>query len=399
MKGKHLQMTQRTIYYAYVLIFFLLVSSVHAVELNQLNMNNPLKINLSGTLQTIVTKSEIDQLDEDIDIHRFRMNLGGKLNENVSFFTEFELGANLSNDTIWAARPDARMKILDSKAVSTSVNGDVYKQMIPNETRIAAGARYAQKDLGSDSRLVQAYVDLKYFKKFTLRVGQMARGSSYELNTPVNKLETINYSTSVGQFGKYVRGLQLKMTPFTFMKVGIGIDDSVGGITGGTNEPESKLSAGGKIVFIPWKKHFTVKVCGRHVPATEYMPDANAGIFGADFKYMGFHFQGEIYHLHVNPVNNGAKKGLKGNLCSWYVHASYMIPKINVQLVSRYNYFEKRMRDRKTDILKPPANYYMEIITAGLNWNFSPYSRFQIMYDMVDGDDNDSLDMQLELFF
>jgi hypothetical protein len=376
-----------------------LVTTADAVQLNQLHMNNPLKLNLSGTLQAIVTKSEIEQLDEDVDIHRFRLNLGGKLNENVSFFTEFELGNNLSNNTLWNARPDARMKILDSKAVLTNVNGDVYDQMIPNETRIAAGARYAQKDMGADSRLVQAYINLKYFKKITLRIGQTARGSSYELNTPVNKLETINYSTSVGQFGKYIRGIQLRMAPFKFMKIGIGIDDSIGGITGGTNEPKSKLSAGGKIVFIPWKKHFTVKLCGRHIPATDYLPDANAGIIGTDFKYMGFHFQGEMYHLHVNPVNNGAKKGLKGNICSWYVHASYMIPKINVQLVSRYNFFEKRMRVRKTDILKAPANYYMEIITAGVNWHFSPNSRFQVMYDIVDGDDNDSLDIQLELFF
>jgi len=68
--------------------------------------------------------------------------------------------------------------------------------------KIAAGGRYAQKDIGADSRLVQGYIDLKYFKKITLRVGQIPRASSFELNIPVDKLETIQYSTNVGQFGK-----------------------------------------------------------------------------------------------------------------------------------------------------------------------------------------------------
>jgi len=376
-------MRKRRNIWVVLLLMSLMISTANAVQLNQLNVLNPLKFDISGTLQTIVTKSEIEQLDEDIDIHRFRLNFKGKLNDNISFYSEFEMGANISPNTLWAATPATTMKILDSTV----------------DTEIAAGSRYAQKDMGADSQLVQAYVDLKYFKKVTLRIGQIARGSSYELNTPVNKLETINYSTSVGQFGKFVRGFQLKMAPFKFIKIGICIDDSVGGITGGTNEPKAKLSAGGKIVFIPWKKHFSIKLLTRHVSQTKNMPDANAAIVGADLKYKGFHFQGEMYHLHVNPVNTGTKSALKGNICSWFVHASYIIPKTKVQLVSRYNYFEKRIRDRKTDILKAPANYYMEIITAGVNWNFSPYSRLQVMYDVVDGDDNDSLDIQLELNF
>ena len=396
---KYEKMIQRIIYCTIFSVIALFISNANAVQLKHLNDLYPSKFNISGTLQTILTKSEIEQLDENIDINRFRLNINGKLNENVSFFTEFEIGGNRSSDTLWAAKPDTRMKILDNNAVTSNNNGDIYEQYIPNETSIAGGARYAQKDMGADSRLVQAYVDLKYIKKITLRIGQMARGSGYELNTPVNKLETINYSTNTGQFGKFVRGFQLKMAPFKFMKVGIGIDDSVGGITGGTNEPKAKLSPGAKIVFIPWKKHFSIKLCARHVSETKNMPDGNAGVAGTVFKYKGFNFQGEMYYLHVNPVNTGTKKGLKGNICSWYLHASYIIPKTKIQLVSRYNFFEKRMRSIKTDILKAPANYYMEIITAGINWSFSPYSRLQVMYDVVDGDNNDSLDFQLELSF
>jgi len=370
----------------FVLGILLLVSNVHAIKLKHFGLNESLDFNLSGTLQTIATVSEIEALDEDIDLHRFRLNLKGKLNDNISFFSEFELGANVSPETSWSASPKSRMKILD---MSPDLKDKEY----------AAGARYAQKDFGADSQFVQGYVDLKYFKKITLRIGQMARGSSYELNSPVKKLETINYSTNVGQFGKFVRGFQLKMAPFKFLKVGIGVDDSVGGITGGTNKPKAKLSVGGKVVIIPWPKHLSFKLCGRYISETENMPDANAGIVGADFKYQGFHFQGEMYHLHVNPVNNGEKKGVKGNICSWYVHASYIIPKTKFQIVSRYNYFDKRMRKRKTNVLIASANYYMEIITAGINWNFSPYTRFQVMYDIVDGDDNDSVDIQLELSF
>jgi hypothetical protein len=365
-----------------ILLFAMVVLAfeVQAVQFKQMSIHKTLEFNISGTLQSIFTKSEIDILDDDFDIHRFRLNLSGKMDDNVSFYGEFEVGSNMS-ETLWTALPASRMKILVL------------------DEKIAAGARYAQKDFGADSRLVQAYVDLKYFKKFKLRIGQVPRGSSYELNTPVNKLETINYSTSVGQFGKFVRGFQLRFAPCNFLKIGLGIDDSVGGISGGTNQPKAKISAGGKIVFIPWKKHLQLKFCGRHVAETLEMPDANAGIVGADFKYKGFHFQGEAYFLHVNPVNKGTKKGLKGNICSWYAHASYMIPTTNIQIVSRYNFFEKRMRDRKTDILKAPKNYYMEIITAGVNWSFSPCSRLQVMYDVVDGDDNDSLDVQLELSF
>jgi len=360
---------------------FFLISYTHAVQLKQINVN---RFDISGTLQTIVTKSEIDILDEDVDIHRFRLNLNGELNENVSFYSEFEIGGNMSPDSLWQATPASRMRILDE------TQGD---------SEMPAGARYAQKDFGSDSQIVQAYVDLKYFKKIKLRIGQMPRGSSYELNTPVNKLETINYSTTVGQFGKFVRGVQLKIAPLKFLRIGIGIDDSVGGITGGINKPKAKFSTGGKVVIIPWPKHLSLMLCARHVSETNDMPDANAGIIGADFKFKGFHFQGQAYHLHVNPVNTGKQKGLKGNICSWYLHTSYIIPKTKLQIVSRYNYFEKRIRDRKTDNLKAPANYHMEIITAGVNWIFSPYSRLQVMYDIVDGDDNDSLDIQLELSF
>jgi hypothetical protein len=372
-----------TIYILLLTILFL-IPFAQAVQLNQLSVNKSIKFDISGTLQTIFTKSEIDILDEDIDIHRFRLNVSGILDENISFYSEFEMGSNMSPEELWKARPAFRMKILDPNSVDPG---------------IAAGARYAQNDFGEDSRLVQAYVDLKYFKKITLRIGQMARGSGYELNTPVNELETINYSTSVGQFGKFVRGFQLKLAPFKFLKIGIGVDDSVGGITGGINTPKAKLSTGLKVVLIPWQKHLSLKICGRHVSQTNDMPDANAGIVGVDFKYQGFHFQGEMYHLHVNPVDMDKGKGIKGNVCSWYVHASYIIPTTNIQLVTRYNFFEKRMRDRITDILKPTANYYMEIITAGVNYRFSPNTRLQVMYDAVDGHENDSLDIQLELSF
>jgi putative ubiquitin-RnfH superfamily antitoxin RatB of RatAB toxin-antitoxin module len=378
-------MQKKALIYLIMIEILLLISFAHAVQLKQLNVKKSLEFNISGTFQTIVTKSEIDILDEDIDIHRFRLGFSGKLDEHVSFFSEFEMGANISPDEHWKATPANRMKILDQ---NPSIN--------PNT---AAGARYAQKDFGADSRLVQAYVDLKYFKKITLRIGQIPRGSSYELNTPVNKLETINYSTSVGWFGKYVRSFQLKMAPFKFLKIGIGVDDSVGGITGGINTPKAKISTGGKVVLIPWPKHLSFKLCARHVSQTNDMPDANAGIIGADFKYKGFHFQGEMYHIHVNPVNMNTGKGLKGNVCSWYVHASYIIPTTKIQLVTRYNFFEKRMRDRRTDTLKTPKNYDMEIITAGVNYSFSPNSRLQIMYDALDGKDNDCLDIQLELSF
>jgi len=377
-------MTKR---YEICIVLFALIfvaNNVEAVQLKQLNMKKSIAFKISGTLQSIITKSEMASLDEDIDIHRFRLNVSGKLDENVSFYSEFEVGSNMSSESLWVASKASRMKIRDTSVLDES---------------IAAGARYAQKDFGADSRLVQAYVDLKYFKKIKLRIGQVPRGSSFELNTPVNKLETINYSTSVGQFGKFVRGFQLGIAPFSFLRIGLGVDDSVGGITGGTNKPKAKWSTGGKIVLIPWKKHLKLKLCGRHVAKTQEMPDANAGIVGADFRYKGFHFQGEAYFLHVNPVNNSTKKGLKGDICSWYVHASYIIPNTTIQIVSRYNFFEKRMRVRKTDILKATANYYMEIITAGINWSFSKSTRLQVMYDVVDGDDNDSLDVQLELSF
>jgi len=371
----------------YLVLFMCLTgSSVYSVELNQLNIKNPLKLNVSGTLQAIVTKSQIEALDEDVDIHRFRLSLNGKLNPNVSFLTDFELGGNWSPENQWESGKggNPRMKILDDTAVGT---------------RTAAGGRYAQKDMGADSRLVQAYMKFNYFKKVKIFVGQMARGSNYELNTPVNKLETINFSTNVGQFGKYTRGIKFVLMPWKFMLIGIGIDDSVGGITGGTNEPKSKFSTGAKIVIKPWKKHLSFKICGRHVSETKYMPDANAVVSGAKFNYKGFRFIGEVYHLHVNPANTDQKKNVKGNICSWYIHASYMIPKINLQLVSRYNYFEKRMRNRQTDLLLSKANYHMEIITAGFNFIFSPHSRLQVMYDMVDGPDNDSVDAQVEIFF
>ncbi|ETR72922.1 MAG: hypothetical protein OMM_01339 [Candidatus Magnetoglobus multicellularis str. Araruama] len=364
----------------------LMTSPGYSLELNQLTVENPLIFDISGTLQALITKSQIDDLDDDVDIHRFRLNVSGKLNPNVSIVTEFELGGNMSPETKWQSGTGGtpRMKILDETA---------------DETSIAAGGRYAQKDMGSDSRLVQAYMQFSYFKKLKIQIGQMARGSNYELNTPLNKLETINYSTNVGHFGKMTRGIKFILSPFSFMKIGIGIDDSVGGITGGTDEPKAKFSTGAKIVLIPWKKHLSFKLCGRHVPVTNEMPDANGFVTGAKFKYKGLNLIGEFYHLHVNPANSGDKKKVKGNICSWYMHASYIIPKTKLQLVSRYNYFDKRMRDRNSDQLKAKANYYMEIITAGINYNFSPHSRLQVMYDVVDGPENDSIDAQVEVSF
>jgi len=365
-----------------VLAIIMSVSTVCAISTEKINIDNPIKIDISGTAQVLFTKSELDSIDKQFDFHRARLGIGGKLNDNVSFFTEFEMTGNISPQTAWTAKPDNRINLPPTPSSS-----------------VAAGARYAQKDMGTDGRLTEGYIELKYFKKLKLIVGQMARGSCFELNTPVNQLETIHYSTNVGQFGKYTRGFRIIGSPFSFLKIAVGIDDNAGGITGAIDSSDSKLSAGVKFLIIPWKNHWQIKLCTRRVSETPTSPDGNCLIGGTIFKYAGFHFMGEIFNLHANPINTGINKEIKGDLTSWFLHASYIIPGINLQLVTRYNYFEKRLKGRLTNDLKHASNYNMEILTTGVNWLFSDHARLQIMFDRVDGQDNNSIDAQLEVSF
>ena len=370
-----------------VIFILSLFSNAYAVDVKLDNMN----LKISGTAQILFTKSEIDCIDKQFDFHRMRFMVKGDINKNVKFFSEIEMSSNISPEQIeppdaaWMATPNNRLNI-------------PYKASLTE--KIAAGGRYAQKDVGTDSRLVQGYIDLKYHKKVTLRVGQMPRASSFELNTPVSQLETIQYSTNVGQFGKFVRGFQIKTAPFKFLRVGIGIDDNNGGITGSLDSSDSKLSPGIKIALLPWKKHIQIKLCGRRLSETTSGPDANCAIGGVNFKYSGFHFMGEIYSVHLNPLATTDKKGLnlkKGDITSWFLHASYMIPVINLQLVARYNYFEKRIKFKKTEQFA--LHYDMEVLTCGFNWNFAKNTRLQVMYDSVNGSYNDSLDVLLQASF
>jgi len=364
-------------------LFFFVLSNAYAIDVNKLNYK------ISGTAQILFSKSEIDSIDKEFDFHRLRLRLNADINKNVKFFSEFEMTSNISPEqdnspnAPWTANP--KLSLLNVPT-DDSLSG-----------KIAAGGRYAQKDIGADSRLVQGYIDLKYFKKITLRVGQMPRASSFELNTPVDKLETIQYSTNVGQFGKYVRGFQIKMAPFKFLRVGIGVDDNSGGITGSLDSNDSKITAGLKMLILPWKDHLKIKLCFRRVSETAIYPDANVAIGGFIFDLKGFRLMYEIFGCHLNPVNTDTGKNLKGDITSWYLHSSYMIPYINLQLVTRYNYFEKRIKFKKNEEFK--LHYYLEVLTFGVNWNFSDNTRLQIMYDSVNGRNNDTLDVLLQASF
>ncbi len=338
-------------------------------------------VDVSGVLQAGYSWSEIANTNDQFDISRMRLRLKGSVNADVSYFTELELAGNTSSSYAPAAIP--------SGTPASNLN-------LSN----AAGSRLAQKDMGADSRLVMAYVDLNYWGKTTIlktiRIGQMPRGSNYELAIPVDQLETINYSTNVGQFGKYVRGVQFKLKPYRWMSLGIGIDNGNGGITGTDGALDDSTSWGVKATFFP-KDYMQIKAFFRNVNKSEWMPDAQCYGGGMIYKYAGFNFMSEYYGCNPDPLNDGTKSTVEADITSWFMHVSYIIPDTKLQLVARYNEFEKEVSSRTTGA--QVSDYDLQITTLGFNWMFDKNTRLQVMREMIDGEDNDSTDVQLQIKF
>jgi hypothetical protein len=304
--------------------------------------------------------------NDQLDVSRVQINLTGKPADKVYVFVSVEESGHMSPD--------------------------------------AAGARNTIMDGNAEGSIVDAYVDLAYWDKATVRVGQFPLPNSYELNTTPFEQETIQYSQGVGTFSNRDRGIALFADPtpefsWTGWIVNGGgsfLDDNgfvVTGnsaISGASGSGDDRSDFGTQFDYYP-SNSFSIKgwgMWGENASDVSPASDEKYDSFGLGLDYA-------IHNFHFFSEYNNKNEDIGGtkyyDFTEWYVHVSHKIPGTTVQAVLRYD--EYSMDSFNTNV------FDRNITTFGLNWDFDKNSRFQIMRDFVDGEDNDKLDAQLSVKF
>ncbi len=322
-------------------------------------------LDISGLAQFNYSWSEQNGRNDQLDTQRLRLIFSAQPAENVSVYAQLEGTDNTSN----------------------GANG-------------AAGSRNAISDGVADSRVVDLYADISYLDWMTLRVGQFALPNSYELNTPEFDLETINYTQGIGTFGVRDRGFMAMGEPTTQFGWAAWITNgsssnaagqSMTAITGASNDNDDKSQYGVQFDYSPTES-LGLKIWGMTEDETLTSPDVDAYGFVLDWVYSGFHLFGEYNLASVTMQNTAGVTTSDDDLSQAYIHLSYLIPQTDLQAVVRYDWAQDEDNVTNTE----GDN---EITTVGINWNFEKNARLQTMYEFVDGDDNNNLDMQLSISF
>lgn len=315
-------------------------------------------LDISGLAQFNYSWSEQNGRDDQLDTQRLRLMFSAMPAEEISVYAALEGTDNMSGSAG------------------------------------AAGGRNAVNDGAADSRVVDLYADLSYLDWMTLRVGQFALPNSYELNTPEFDLETINYTQGVGAFGVRDRGFMAMGEPVPQFAWAAWITNGQGtnsqAITGASNDTDDKSAFGVQFDYSPVES-LGLKLWGLMEEDSLTTDDIDAFGIGADWVYMGFHLFGEYNIASVSNDTAGVTT-TDDDHTNAYIHASYLIPQTDLQIVARYDWYE--MEDNLAN-----TEQDREITTMGFNWNFEKNARLQTMYEFVDGDDNNNLDMQLSISF
>jgi len=243
----------------------------------------------------------------------------------------------------------------------------------------------------NDSKIVDAFVTLKYLDWATIKVGQMPSPVSYELGADEYSLETINYSQLVGNMVNRDRGAAIIIPVTDAVGVAGWILNGVGSIDGAQSAKDDSPALGAMINVKP-VKDLSFKLWGNMNKISNDGAALNAlpglaGTFtagrksevkataiglGGDYKIAGFHFMGEYAAATLKAKDTvGAIGQMKQR--EYYLHASYEIPQSNVQLVARYD---------KWDPDKTVKGDETKITTVGFNWNFEKDVRLQVMQEL-----------------
>lgn len=338
------------------------LAAAFALGMSSISMAKPLSeldLDLSGLAQINASWSEIDGANDELDLARLRLKLGAKPAEHVALKLQFEETNNISGGA-WG----------DNYSRFSGLNAD--------------GA--------SDGRIVDMYVDLTYIPEVSARIGQFALPNNYEILTDEYDLETINYSMGVGVFGTRDRGVMLFGQPIPEFGWAIFGTNGSGAITGATNDTGDQANYGLKLDWNPLE-NLNFKIWGAMAEEDTAAPgltnEMDAFGIGFNYTYQGFRLTGE--YNDADSENAAAES----DITEYYVHASYIIPETDLQLVLRYDKLDEDTAGANvTDV---------DVLTAGFNWNFEKNARVQLMHEFVDESagmgESDRTDLMLSVRF
>jgi len=350
------------------------LAAAFALGMSSLAMAKPVSdmdLDISGLAQINASWSERQNIDDEIDLARLRLNFSAKPADHVSVYAELEATDNRSgSDGAW---------------------GDLMAR--------CAATGCTSSDGIADSSIADLYVDLTYIPEVSARIGQFALPISYELNTDEYDLETINYTLGVGDFGVRDRGIMLFGKPIPEFAWAVFGMNGAGAITGANNDVDDQSSYGLKLDWNPLE-NLNFKIWGNFqeetgtsgglVSATGSSSDVDAFGLGANYTYQGFRLMAE-YNNKDTERNNA-----ENDVTEWFLHASYIIPETDLQVVARYDKYDT------DDGVAATADTDVHVTTVGLNWNFEKNARVQLMHEFVGGDgvnEMDGTDLMLSVRF
>lgn len=327
-------------------------------------------LSITGVAQFGYAWSQRNGADDGMNLNRLRIKLGAPINDNIDFKAELEAADSMAAGSAFGDNTPANANIMD---------------------------------MGSDSRVVDMYVVLKYLDWASICVGQLATPVSYELQTDVADLETINYSQFVG-IANRDRGVGINI-PFKNVNARLAawVLNGTGGINGAVDDIDDRSTYGAMFEMTPVEP-LSFKVFANMSRMSDNtglfagstagnLTELNGDAYGAGINYKSgpVHLSGEYVQVKLKETDEVLSTRLgSAKTREWYVHGSYMIPDTDVQLVARYD---------KYDPATATANDDSKITTVGLNWNFDKDARLQIMREFNKGADNDDLDVQLTIKF
>jgi hypothetical protein len=337
------------------------LAAAFAIGMTTISMAKPVSemdLDISGLAQFNYNWSEINLNNDELDTARLRLNFAAQPAEHVSIYAEIE-GTNNTSLGAW---------------------GDNY-------TRFSGLAAPGGTDGVADSRIVDMYTDLTYIPEVSARIGQFALPISYELNTDEYDLETINYSMGVGVFGIRDRGIMLFGQPIPEFGWAVFGMNGNGAITGATNDGDDQSNYGLKLDWNPLE-NLNFKAWGMFAEETAASAEIDAFGLGFNYTYLGFRLMGEYNDASADVA------AVETDITEWLIHASYVIPETDLQLVLRYDKLDEDTANvNMTDV---------HITTAGFNWDFEKNATVQLMHEFVGGTgvgENDRTDLMLGIRF
>jgi len=261
----------------------------------------------------------------------------------------------------------------------------------------------------NDSRIVDAIIDLSYFKPVTLRVGQFATPFGTEIEKSPYDLDFVNYSLLTTLMAKRTRGAMIygDITENVSFDLGVSNQLGNGSLTGAGNELSSDSSAEfGRLSIVPVENlKFDLSIGyqkywdGTIVAASKIKTKDTIIALDGAYTYMGWGFEAAYAEMKdVAPGAGGVSVTQKDR--DLYGAITFKIPETSLQLVTRYE------RNKMTDSSSPAGTVapVAKVLTAGINWNFDKNARLQLQREFWSSDvsnvnENDLSVLQLGVSF